>query len=190
MIRLSMRESILAVATLSIGLAALTWWAGGARIARWSELTRSAETLEQRRQVAERLVRRRAEVEGRLDDLLRTLPRYPADRDVTADLLKLIETTAAEHGLVLTRREPERERTAGDLYEVAINCNWEGTLEALTRFLFAIQSKGAVLDIRQLTVTSPKGTGSALSGSISIACAYTRSRPAAVAANAAGARSP
>jgi len=167
--------------TLAIGVAALTWWGGARRIERWTQLGRTRETLEQRRQVAERLVRKRAEVEGRLDELLRALPRYPADRDVTADLLKLVETTAGEHGLRLTRREPERERSAGELYEVAINCNWEGTLEALVRFLFAIQSQGAVLDVRQLTVTSPKATSSALSGTLTIACAYTRSRPAAAA---------
>lgn len=183
MMRLSPREAVLALITLAIGLAALTWWGGASRLARWTELGRTRETLEQRRQVAERLVRKRAEVEGRLDELLRALPRYPADRDVTADLLKLVETTAADHGLRLTRREPERERSAGELYEVAINCNWEGTLEALVRFLYAIQSQGAVLDVRQLNVTSPKGTGSALSGTFSIACAYTRSRPAAAAAS-------
>ncbi len=181
MMRLSPREAVLALITLAIGLAALTWWGGARHLARWTTLGRTRDTLEQRRQVAERLVRKRAEVEGRLDELLRALPRYPADRDVTADLLKLVETTAAEHGLRLTRREPEREQSTGELYEVAINCNWEGTLEALVRFLFAIQSRGAVLDVRQLNVTSPKGTGSALSGTFSIACAYTRSRPTAAA---------
>ncbi len=180
--RLSMRESVLAIGTLAIGLGALTWWMGGSRMARWGEISRQMENLRQRRQVSERLVRRRAEVETRLDEQLRALPRYPADRDVTADLLKLVETTAADNGLVLTRREPERERAAGELYEVAINCNWEGSLEALTRFLYAIQSKGAVLDVRQMMVTSPKGNSSFLSGSFTIACAYTRAgRPQATA---------
>ncbi len=174
MMRLTPRESLLALLTLATALGAVTWWLGGTKLERWNEIGRQMEMLEQRRQVAERLVRRRAEVEGRLDELLRALPRYPADRDVTADVLKLIEVTATESGLILTRREPERERVAGELYEVAINCNWEGSLEALTRFLYAIQTKGAVLDVRQLNITSPKSTSSSLSGTFTIACAYTR----------------
>ncbi len=185
MIRLSRRESILAIVTMALGLTAITWWASQSRWARWVELGQTKEALLQRRQLAERLVRRRAEVEAQLDQLLRALPRYPADRDVTADLLKLIETTAAEHGLILTRREPERERAAGELYEVAINCNWEGSLEALTRFLYAVQSRGAVLDVRQLTVTSPKGTSSKLSGSFTVVGAYTRAKAPAKPATAA-----
>lgn len=176
MIRMSTREAVLAVATLAVGLGALTWWGAGSRTERWSEIGRTADGLRTRLQQAERLVGRRAEIEGRLDALLRQLPRHGADKDVTAELLKLIETTASEHGLVLTRREPEREKTAGELYEVAINCNWEGTLDALTRFLHAIQSKGAVLDVRSLTITAGRAGSGALSGNFSVACAYTRAR--------------
>lgn len=182
MIQMSTRESILAVATLAVGLGALTWWGAGSRTARWTEIGRSIETFRSRKQMAERLVGRRAEIEGRLDALLRDLPRHPPEKDVTADLLKLIETTAAEQGLTLTRREPEREKTAGEIYEVAINCNWEGTLDAVTRFLFAVQTKGAVLEVRQMTIAAGRSGTGALSGNFSIACAYTRSRKNASAA--------
>lgn len=191
MIRMSTREAVLAVATLAVGLGALTWWGASSRLARWTEVGRTAEGLQTRLQMAERLVGRRAEIEGRLDALLRQLPRHAPDKDVTAELLKLIETTASEHGLMLTRREPEREKTAGELYEVAINCNWEGTLDALTRFLHAIQSKGAVLDVRALTITAGRSGSGALSGNFSVACAYTRARaPGASTASTASAASP
>jgi Tfp pilus assembly protein PilO len=173
---MSTRESILAVATLAVGLGALTWWGAGSRTAQWTEIGRSIETFRSRKQMAERLVGRRAEIEGRLDALLRDLPRHPPEKDVTADLLKLIETTAAEQGLTLTRREPEREKTAGEIYEVAINCNWEGTLDSVTRFLYSVQTKGAVLEVRQMTIAAGRSGSGALSGNFSIACAYTRSR--------------
>lgn len=185
MIRMSTREAVLAVATLAVGLGALTWWGAGSRMARWTEIGRTAEGLRTRLQMAERLVGRRAEIEGRLDTLLRQLPRHPPEKDVTAELLKLIETTASEQGLTLTRREPEREKAAGELYEVAINCNWEGTLDALTHFLHAIQAKGAVLDLRALTITAGRSGSGALSGNFSVACAYTRARAPGAAAPAA-----
>ena len=182
---LSTREAVLAVSTLAVGLGALTWWGASSRMEHWTEIGRTAEGMRNRLQIAERLVRRRAEIEGNLDGLLRQLPRHPADKDVTAELLKLIETTAAEHGLTLTRREPEREKTAGELYEVAINCNWEGTLDALTRFLHAIQAKGAILDVRQITISVGRAGSGALSGNFSVACAYTRARAPGAAAPAA-----
>ncbi len=185
MIRMSTREAVLAVSTLAVGLGALTWWGAGARTAKWAEIGKTSDSLRTREQMADRLVRQRAEVEGRLDALLKELPRHPPEKDVTAELLKLIETSAAEQGLSLTRREPEREKAAGELYEVAINCNWEGSLDQLTHFLHSIQSKGAILDIRQLTVNAGRAGSGALSGTFQVVCAYTRTRAPASAGAAA-----
>lgn len=128
MIRMSPRESALSVITLAVVLGVLSWWGGEAKLNRWREAGQTTEGFHTRLRMAQQLVSRRAEMEGRLDTMLKTLPRHPADKDVTAELLKMIESTAADHSLSLTRREPEREKAAGELYEVAIHCNWEGSL--------------------------------------------------------------
>lgn len=188
--KLSTRESVLGVATLAVALGALTWWGGGAKMKAWQDLGKTREALRTKMTIAERLVARRPQVEARLQELLKDLPRHPPEKDVTAELLKTLETTASENDLTLTRREPEKERAAGELYEVAINCNWEGSLEALTRFLFAIQSRGAVIDVRQLTISPSRSGGHGLSGNFTVACAYTRTRPAPAAAPAAAATHP
>lgn len=187
---LSTREAVLGVATLAVGLGALTWWGGGAKLKTWHELTRARETLQSKMTIAGKLMARRPQVEARLTELLKDLPRHAPEKDVTAELLKTLETTASENNLTLTRREPEKERAAGELYEVAINCNWEGSLDSLVRFLFAIQSRGAVIDVRQLQVSPARSGGSGLSGNFTVACAYTRTRPAQAASSAGTAHAP
>jgi hypothetical protein len=59
------------------------------------------------------------------------------------------------------------------VYELAIDCReWEATLDPLVRFLFDLQSEGAMFDVRQLMI-KPKGKG-VLRGRFALYCAYTR----------------
>ena len=84
---------------------------------------------------------------------------------------------AGQHNLTLTRRNPGAERQAGDLYETAISCDWEGDLEALVNFLYAQQAQGAVSDVRQLSVQPVGGRdvpAGHLKGNFTIDYAYRR----------------
>ena len=69
-----------------------------------------------------------------------------------AELLMTLEKVAGQHGLVLTRRTADAEKEAGDLFETAITCDWEGELAALVHFLYAQQTENAVSDVRHLSV--------------------------------------
>ena len=80
-----------------------------------------------------------------------------AGKKAEAELLQALEKTAGQHNLALTRREADAERQAGDLYETAVTCYWEGDLTALVNFLYAQQSQGAVSDVRQLSVQPAGG---------------------------------
>ncbi len=124
------------------------------------------------------IARRRAVIdrtdhwEDRLRDLREALPSYPEDQDVTSRLLTLLENAANRHNLELLRRDPERERRDGELYELTINCRWRGDLEALVFFLFDLQQQGVQLGVRQLSIT-PRGAGR-LEGTMTIDGAYSR----------------
>ncbi len=126
----------------------------------------------------ERIVRRHAVItqtdqwEDRLRELRNSLPSYPEDQDVTSRLLTLLENAATRHNLQLLRRDPERERRDGELYELTINCRWRGDLEALVYFLFDLQQQGVQLGVRQLSIT-PRGPGR-LEGTMTIDGAYSR----------------
>ncbi len=113
--------------------------------------------------------------ETRLRDLRESLPSYPEDQDVTSRLLNLLEQAAVRHDLQLLRRDPERERQDGELYELTINCRWRGDLDALVLFLFDLQQQGVQLGVRQLSIT-PRGPGR-LEGTMTIDGAYSRHPP-------------
>ena len=171
--RLSTREIVLGWITLLVVLMAGSYWLGQARLEEWRAAAREKESLSQRIAVTERLINQRPRWEQRLQQLLAALPSYPPDKDVTAELLKKLERTAREQGLRLLRREPEKEKDLGDLFEVAIHCTWEADLEQLVHFLYAIQSQGAIFDVQKLTVT-PAREGGRLKGTFTVDVAYRR----------------
>ena len=172
--RLNTRESWLALATAAVLLGAWGWVLGERRWNEWRTLGEEFEALRRQHDVASRTVERREPARERLDTLRARLPHHPRDRDVTAELLRTLETLADRHGLMLTRREPERERALDGMFEVSIHCTWEGSLEALTAFLYAVQNHDAMLDIQQLTVSPAPARAGRLRGGFTMDAAYTR----------------
>jgi len=172
--RASTRELGLLWMTLVVLLSGLSYWWVNPRLKALREREASLGQMEREKQLAEREISRRGEYEERLADFRGQLPKHTPDARVTADLLRMIEKTARDCNLVLLKREPEDERSLGEIYEVSIKCTWEGTLEALVRFLYTIQSQGAILDIRFLTVSPKSGEVEILRGSFTVDCAYSR----------------
>jgi hypothetical protein len=115
--------------------------------------------------------------QGKLNETLKTLSSFPESQDVTADMLIKVERLATGNNLVLTRREPQKERRHGGLGTLDIKCNWEGPLDALTHFLFALQQDHGMLDVSQLYIKSEnKGL---LKGTFTVSCSYVRQKAAA-----------
>ena len=172
--KLSRREYALALATLVAVLAAITLTVGTAQWKILMDARKQREALVASRLAYELRIERKPQLQRRVDELWGAIPVYPADLDVSADLLRQIESLASQNQLTLTRREPEKERNVGNLTEVSIHASWEGGLDPLTRFLYAVQNQGAMFDIRQLTINPPKGSNAVLSGTFTVDCAYTR----------------
>lgn len=181
---LSRRELMMAMITLVIVVLGGTYMLGRPMLARWEESGKLRQRLEAENKFADRLIKQRAEVVQELDALRGGLPKYDAQRPVIAELLKTIKKMADENQLSLSRLQPDRETTVGDLSEVAIDCAWDGTLESITRFLYAVQIQGAILDIRQLTLSPMQGAAGRLKGNFTIYCAFSR-EPAPAGATAA-----
>ncbi len=163
-------------------LTALVVLAGSGYLLVERALNRHAEIARGIGQTRQRIAERQAVIaqeslwEQRLAELRAVLPSYPPQQDVTTDLLNLLESTATRHNLVLLRRDVERERRDGELFELTINCRWRGSLDALVYFLFDLQQQGVRLGVRQLSIT-PRGRGQ-LEGTMTIDGAYSR-RPVA-----------
>ncbi len=172
--KMNPREVRLGVIALIAILAGLTYWLGEPRFRAWQEGQRELELLQRRRDLAQRMLDQTDDLESRLAQLREALPTYPRGTDVTAQILRSLQSTADEHNLVLIRREPEPERRIGDLYELAITTSWEGNLDALVRFLYALYAQGATVDVRQLTVSPVQGSPDRLRGNLTVGYAYSR----------------
>ena len=134
---------------------------------------KARETLEREIQRSQRLIEQRPLREAQLEKGLANLQSYPEGEEVSPRLLKAVRDMANVSGLQLTSITPDREQNIGQLYELTIKCAWQGELEAIVRFLYALHSKGVMYDVTNLQV-QPAGQTGALKGSVYVNCAYLR----------------
>ena len=170
----SQRELTMGMVTLALVVLGGTYMLGRPMLQKWGAAGAIRQRMAEENKFSTRLINQREDAVKHLDELRGTLPKYRPDQPVTAELLKLIKKTADENQLVLSRLEPDKESQVGDLSEVAIDCQWDGSLEALTHFLYAVQVQGAILDIRQLNVSPMQGAAGRLKGNFSVFCAFSR----------------
>jgi uncharacterized protein YlxW (UPF0749 family) len=176
-VKIAAREWNLLALTLGVVLLALTYLALEPKIKEWTEFQERREDLQARLEMAQQLLDSREAVETRLQEFRQGLTVFAAGKKAESELLLGLEKLTSQHGLVLTRREADAERQAGDLYETSITCYWEGDLPALVNFLYAQQAQGAVSDVRQLSVQPATGQGAApgrLRGTFTMDHAYRR----------------
>ena len=175
--KIAARELNLLGLTLAVVLLALSYLALEPLFQEWADFRAQREDLLARQAAAQQLLDSRPDVEARLEEFRQGLPTFPAGKKVEAELLQALEKMVGQHDLALTRREADAERQAGDLYETAITCYWEGDLPALVHFLHAQQSQGAVSDVRQLSVQPAGGKdvpAGRLKGTFTFDYAYRR----------------
>lgn len=172
--KISQRETLLALATLTAVLFGLTYWMAGSRIEEQRHIQEDKERLLRQIELHKRILTEKESWTTRLTELQDQLPVYDEKTAVTAELLKEIKRTADQYGLDLLRTQPYREEQIGNLYELGVNCNWEGELEALVRFLYDLHSQGIRFDVRQLNAQPDARREGLLKGSMIIECAYRR----------------
>jgi hypothetical protein len=173
-VKLSSREVGLSIATGAFLLFGLTFLVVAPKINVWRERLETRKVQSRRIEVAERLIRDRAIWDKRMAGLRTRLSRYPADMDVTADYLKILERVAKDNNLTLIQRKPQKEKRRGDCYEMPVDCTWEGDLDGLVRFLFALEQENVTMDIENLSVSLVAGGKERLKGSFILMCIYTR----------------
>ena len=169
--RVSDRETILAWVTGVVLVGALTYLFAEPRARELGRIGDEQRTIRDKIALDERLVAQKPSWERKWQEAIATLPEYPADKDVTEELLRTLERLAQSSGVNLLRRDPEKEVAHGIVFELGIICRWQTTLDGLVRFLFDLQQQGAMLDVTQLTVSPEKDV---LKGSFTVSCAYRR----------------
>ena len=170
--KISPREMTLLWVTGVVALFGLTYLLAQPRIKDWKELGGKQAEVDRKIQATEHLLAQGPLWNRRLADNRKKLPQYPADKDVTADLLIRIEKLASANGLTLPSRDIEKESQKGDMHELAVNCKWEGKLDSLVHFLFDLQNEDAILDCSKLVVSPNEKK--VLRGSFTVYCSYSR----------------
>lgn len=172
--KISRRETLLGLIALAAILFGLTYWLAGSRIDEQRQMKTEKARLLHQIELHKRILAEKDVWYTRLEELQSQLPLYDEKTSITAELLKLIKRTADDNGLDLVRTQPYREEQTGSLYELGVSCNWEGSLEALVKFLYDIQKQGIRFDVLQLNVQPDAQRDRILKGSMVIDCAYRK----------------
>ncbi len=173
--KITRREMFLGAAALAAVLAGATWYIVDKKVDEYASRATEIEKLKQQISYHQNAIKMQENWLGELNDLQKDLRVFDAkQRSVAPDLMKTIKAISDKYGLDITRNNPRSEKPTGDLFELGINCTWEGNLDSMVGFLTALQQQGLRYDVRSLNV-KPIGTATGrLGGNMLIMCAYTR----------------
>lgn len=173
--KISQREMTLGVATLASLLIGVTWYVIDGEMAEHKAKKVEIERLENQMRLDNRRIKMQDDWISELNSLQKDLRVFDVkQKNVSPDLMKTVNAIATKHGLNITRNQPRPEKPTDDLFEMAINCPWEGELGALVGFLAELQQQGVRYDIRSLNIVPVGKNSGRLKGSMLIHCAYTK----------------
>ena len=171
---MSRHEQNLAVATafvVAFGLLGLKLRDG---LDGWRESLSRLDALRRQRTEARELIAAGPQWLAQYDKVRAEMPVFETGRQVDTYWMSEMDRLAREHDVSITRRQVGRETLVGDVYEFSTECQWEAPLDAFARFLHAMQSAGAMLDVRDLLVRTQDRKKGFLRGSFTLHCAYMR----------------
>lgn len=174
--KISSREMVLLWVTGVVALGGVSYMLVDPQLQEWKLLEGKKAELSRQLDNQKRLIAQAPVWDTKLAQQKKKLPTHPQGKDVTTDLQILIERLAKANSVNLISRDAEKETLRGNMYEVAVNCKWEGNLASLTRFLFDLQKEDVILDVSQLTVSPNEKK--VLRGGFTVYCSYSRASPA------------
>lgn len=170
----SSRDKNMLVITVVVVLYAFAALSFKKQLANWKAAQRTYVTAQKKLQEESALIAARGEWSAKYEQMRDLMPVFPRDKDVDTHWLNIMDSAATRNGFGIARRQTIKEAEVGDVYELPIDCkDWEGTLESLVKFLYDLNSEGAMLDVRQLFVR-PSSKPGYLKGTFTLYCAYMR----------------
>jgi Tfp pilus assembly protein PilO len=170
---ISARESFLGLITCAVLIVGGTVMLSKPKIEEFRNLRQQQEQARNAIERNEHLVGQKDKWATKMDELSDKMAVFPKKKRMDVFLSDEMEKLAGKRGLKIIKREVGREHQAGPIYELPIECReWEGSIDSLVKFLFDLQSKGAMLDIRYLRIKPKNKT--VRKGRFTLYCAYMR----------------
>ena len=103
------------------------------------------------------------------------MPTFEAGKATDTVWLRKVEDLARTNLVLITSIDSGKEVEAGDVLELPIEVKaWEGSLEALVKFMHALENTSeGMFDVKEISLKPSQKKGY-LKGSLSITCAYMR----------------
>jgi len=173
--KISKREMNLGIITLATVLIGFTWYFVDSKTDSWKSKAVEIQKTKQQIRYYESAIGNQQNWMDELNTLQQDLRVFDVNlHSVAPELMKTIKSISNMHNLEITRNNPRNETPTGDLFELGINCTWEGDLKALVGFLAELQQQKVRYDVRSLNVKPMGDNTGKLSGNMLILCAYTR----------------
>jgi hypothetical protein len=145
------------------------------KVAEWKSRKGEIEHLNDQITRHEAAIRMQDEWVGELHILEKELRVFETDqRSVSPELMKTVNEIADEYELKISKSNPQAEKPTGNLFELGINCTWQGRLDALVGFLTELQQQGVRYNVRSLNIKPVGQNTGQLQGNMIIDCAFTR----------------
>ena len=173
--KISEREMILLALSIGTILFGGTWYYVDSKIPEYKNKRIEIERLEGQIRLDKVRISMQKNWMDKLNSLQKDLHVFDIkQKSVSPQLMQIIKNISTKHGVRITRNQPYAEKPTGDLFEMGINCTWQGDLPSIIGFLTELQKKGVQYDVRTLNI-SPEGKKSGrLKGNMVIHCAYIK----------------
>lgn len=175
-VMVSNREKAMLVVVAILLLYAAVGSSLRSRLSDISDLRNQRERARRELQERRELVSRRQEWADAYAERADMMPVFPAGRRVETLWMEKLGTLASSNNVTLVKCQVGSEKEVDGVFELSIDFDCDGQLEAFIPFLHAVYSEGAMLDIRKLTLRPQNGKGAGgLRASATLCCVYMRS---------------
>lgn len=168
-------EKILGAVTLFVVAFGLLGTQVRSRLDIISKTSGKVDELSARLQTQRELIASARDWKDRYDQVKNQMRVFEKGIQVDTYWLNIMDLAAENYGVKIRNRSVKEETIISDVYEFPIEVReWEATLESFLRFMHAMQSEGAMLNIRELKVSPVPNRQGILKGSFVLYCAYMR----------------
>ena len=166
--------AVLAVVALYVG-AVLFWFVSAERT--WKRAKRDYQKAKETYVKEERLIARKAELEEACEKEQSSMLMFAEEKATDTTWLQKTGEIAAANLVQISSRKAQKESTeevGDDVRSLPIEASWEASLEALVKFMYALEnSDEGLFDFSKL-VFRPSQKKGYLKGTFTVTCAYRR----------------